>query len=530
MNPIVGDDETAGAEPAPTTAVSEAAPAAAPPRLLIVDDETSILSAIKRVFRSQGYEVLTASSGKEGLALLEQEPVDLIISDMRMPEMDGAEFLGQVFIRWPGTKRILLTGYSDAEATIAAINRGKIWRYIAKPWNDDDLLVTVQQALAHSALMRENARLNELTRLQNEELKTLNAELEQKVADRTAELREANADLHQSFLATVQVFSNLIELREGRLAGHARRVADLARKLAESLGLDGAEQREVLLAGLLHDIGKVGMPDTMLGRAYSALAPADKIEFMRHPAKGQQLLMSVPQLNQVARIIRHHHECMDGSGYPDKIGGLMIPLGARILAVANDYDGLQSGALMLRQHSPKEALEFIVKNRGKRFDPKVVDALVAMMAERVPTQEADLTVTPPELKPGMTLTRDLMHRDGYLLLPKGRVVDAAAITQMLRLQDVETQPIIIHIRRSSATGVLRDRPEPAPPQHLYKEVALRPAHLKEGMMLSRNLRHHEGFLLLASGYYLDAPIIQQLRGIEEATGTPITVYVRMVER
>jgi response regulator RpfG family c-di-GMP phosphodiesterase len=497
-------------------------------RLLVVDDEPSILNAIKRVFRGQGYEVLTATSGKEGLALLEHEAVAAVISDMRMPEMDGAQFLEQVFVRWPDTKRILLTGYADTSATIAAINRGKIWRYVSKPWNDDELIVTVQQALAHRELMHENARLSELTRQQNEELKVLNEGLEQKVAERTAELQAANAALHDSFLATVQMFSNLIELREGRLAGHSRRVADIARQLAERLGLDEGEQRQVLLAGLLHDIGKVGLPDKLLERAFNALTPTDKIEVMRHPAKGQQLLMGVPQLAQAARIIRHHHECMDGSGYPDKIGGLMIPLGARILAVANDYDSLQTGALTLHPHTPREAQEFIAKQRGKRYDPTVVDAFLAMSAQSAPAQGPDLTVTPPELKPGMMLTRDLMHRDGYLLLPKGRVVDAPVIAQLIRLQEIETDPIILHIRRGSGPGVLRERAEPAP--RLYKEVALSPSHLKEGMMLSRNLYHHEGYLLLARGNHFDELIIRQLRDIETASGKPITAYIRIEER
>ena len=522
MSPTTGADETAGASPTAKTAE--------PPRVLAVDDEPSILSAIKRLFRGQGWDVLTATSGKEALALLEQEPVALVVSDMRMPEMDGAQFLEQVFVRWPDTKRILLTGYADAAATIAAINRGKIWRYVAKPWNDDELLVTVQQALAHRDLMHENARLSDLTRQQNEELKALNEGLEQKVAERTAELQTANAALHESFLATVKMFSNLIELREGRLAGHSRRVADIARQLAERLGLDDGEQRQVLLAGLLHDIGKVGLPDKLLERPFNALTPMDKIEVMRHPAKGQQLLMGVPQLAQAARIIRHHHECMDGSGYPDKIAGLMIPLGARILAVANDYDALQTGALTLHPHTPREAQEFIAKQRGRRFDPTVVDAFLAMIAERAPTRETELTVTPPELKPGMTLTRDLMHRDGYLLLAKGRVVDAAVIAQLRLLQDAEAQPITIHIRHASSPGVLRDRSEAEPPPRLYKEVALPPSRLKEGMMLSRNLYHHEGYLLLARGNHLDPQIIAQLREIESASGKSITAHIRMEDR
>ncbi len=150
-------------------------------RVLVVDDEASILSALRRLLRHHKMEVLTADSGQAGLAILEHETVDVVISDMRMPGMSGAEFLEEVFSRWPETKRILLTGYADVASTIAAINRGKIWRYIAKPWNDDELLLTVQQAVGHRSLMQENARLLKLTQDQNEQLKTLNASLEEKV-------------------------------------------------------------------------------------------------------------------------------------------------------------------------------------------------------------------------------------------------------------------------------------------------------------------------------------------------------------
>jgi response regulator RpfG family c-di-GMP phosphodiesterase len=518
MNPKVGAGETA-------PEVIPATPAIAP-RILCVDDEPSILSALKRLFRPDGYTIFTATSGAEGLALLEKEPVDLIISDMRMPEMNGAQFLEKVFERWPDTKRLLLTGYADASSTIAAINQGKIFRYISKPWNDDELIITVRQSLSHRNLMRENARLEKLTREQNAELKVLNASLEEKVAERTAELQAANKELHQSFLATVRMFTTLIEMREGRLAGHSRRTADLARRLAEKLGLEEAQQRDVLLASLLHDIGKIGLPDSLITRPFNALSPKDKTKVMEHPAKGQKLLAGIDQLKQASRIIRHHHELMDGTGYPDQLGGLMIPLGARILSVANDYDALQMGSLALHAHSPKEALEAIIKGRGRRYDPTVVDAFVTMMTETLSPNEPEFLVTPEELRPGMMLTRDLHHQDGHLLLPKGRIIDPAAIAQLRELKETEPYPITLHIRRGTGPATLRDKANEAPPR-LFREVALSPDKLKEGMMLGRHLHHHDGYLLLARGNHLDAAIIQQLREIEKSGGHPLTVYIRM---
>jgi response regulator RpfG family c-di-GMP phosphodiesterase len=509
---------------------------AAPARILCVDDEPSILSALKRVFRPHGYAVFTAVSGKEGLALLENEPIDVVVSDMRMPEMDGAQFLERVFERWPATKRILLTGYADASATIAAINRGKIWRYVAKPWNDDELVLTVQQALAHRQLIDENERLSRLTRQQNEELKELNAGLERKVAERTAQLAEAlksledaHGQLRQSFLATIQLFSGLVELRGGKLAGHSRRVADIARHLAEQMKLPEADQQDVFLAALLHDIGKLGLPDNLLNAPFNALTPQGKAEVMRHPAKGQQLLMAVEQLANAARIIRHHHECLDGSGYPDGLVGLAIPLGARILAVANDYDALQTGALTLHAHTASEAQQFLLKERGHRYDPEVVDAFFAMLAEEEAKRPKELALRVADLRPGMVLTRDLTHRDGYTLLPGGRVLNADVIGRLAALEQAEGLTLAIHVRNEASSGVLRDR-VPEPPPRLWKEVQITSERAKPGMMLSRNLIHKEGYLLLARGSVLDETIVRQLREFERINGESLVLFIRVESR
>ncbi|NTV11343.1 MAG: response regulator, partial [Zoogloea sp.] len=151
--------------------MSLATPAAVAPQegsftVLCVDDEANILSSLRRLFRPHGYRVLTAGSGAEGLEVLAREAVDLVISDMRMPEMDGAQFLAQVRARHPDVVRLLLTGYADMQSTVAAINEGRITRYIAKPWNEDEVLLTVREALERKALERDKARLEELTRRQ----------------------------------------------------------------------------------------------------------------------------------------------------------------------------------------------------------------------------------------------------------------------------------------------------------------------------------------------------------------------------
>lgn len=423
--------------------------------LLFVDDEANILSALKRLFHPSGYRILTAESGKAGLGILEQEKVDLVISDMRMPEMTGAQFLEQVRARWPDTVRILLTGYADITSTIDAINKGRIYRYISKPWEDHDMTLLVRQALERKALEQEKKRLDALTQRQNEELKELNSSLEQKVQDRTAELRRAmdflnlaHEKLKKGFLTSIHVFSNLIELREGALAGHSRRVADLARKIAQRMGLSESETQDVLIAGLLHDIGKFGLPDKLLQKPFGALTPEERAEVVKHPALGQAALMALEQLKEAARLIRSHHERFDGMGYPDGLIGLAIPLGARILALANDYDALQIGTLASKRMSAAEAGSFIEGNRGKRYDPKVVDAFfdaVGVAAPSVRNPRPELAVRPGQLKPGMVLARDILTRDGVLLLSKDFLLDEGLIAQIQNFEKTDGAPLPVFI-------------------------------------------------------------------------------------
>lgn len=401
-----------------------------PWRILCVDDEANILSSLRRLFRSGGYQISVAGGGAEGLKLLETEVFDLVISDMRMPEMDGAQFLSQVFIRYPETVRILLTGYADIASTIEAVNKGQIYRYVSKPWNDKDLLLTVQQALDLKALQREKLRLELLTARQNDELKALNLSLEEKVQARTQELALANEKLKGSFITSVKVFSNLIELRGGNLSGHSRRVADLARKIANQLGMSARDAQDVFLGGLLHDIGKIGLPDQLLVKAVTQMTGDDLGAYRKHSAKGEQSLMALGELRGAAKLIRSHHERFDGAGFPDGLSGLAIPLGARVLALANDYDGLQIGILTPRQLGLEDAARVICEGRGKRYDPQVVDAFLAVIGRRETESKAESVLTADQLKPGMVLARDLLTRDGVLLLAGDYVLDVNLIRQI----------------------------------------------------------------------------------------------------
>lgn len=419
---------------------------AAPWRILCVDDEPNILATLSRLFRKQRYRVSTATGGAEGLRLLEEDVFDLVISDMRMPEMDGAAFLEQVFQRYPDTVRILLTGYADITSTIQAVNRGQIYRYVSKPWDDHELLTAIRQALDVKALQRDKLRLEALTARQNEELRALNLSLEEKVQARTQELALANEKLKASFITSVKVFANLIELRESRLAGHSRRVAELARKIANRMNLPPREAQDIFLASLLHDIGKIGFSDHLLTKAVPQMTGDDLGCYRKHPIKGEQSLMALEELRAAAKIIRAHHERFDGQGFPEGLSGMRIPLGARILAVANDYDGLQIGVVIPRCLNPEDARRVIVEGRGKRYDPQVVEAFMAVLGMPELDRSAELTVSPANLKPGMVLSRDLMTRDGVLLLAADYLLDAGLIRQICDYANTEGVVMNVFIR------------------------------------------------------------------------------------
>lgn len=407
--------------------------------LLCVDDEPNILSSLRRLFRAKGYRVLVAESGNAGLQVLATEAVDLVISDMRMPEMDGAHFLELVRGRWPDTIRILLTGYADVSSIIEAINRGEIYRYIAKPWDDNDMLLVVRDALERKVLENEKLRLEELTQRQNDELKALNASLEEKVRDRTIDLNKANdallganEKLKTSFLTSIKVFSNLIEMRGGHLAGHSRRVADLARKVAVRMGLEGKALQEIFIAGLMIDIGKIAFSDEMLTMPVSSMAGDNLAIFRKFPVRGEQLLMPLEDLRGAAKILRSQLERFDGAGFPDALAADAIPIGARILALASDYDSLQIGTLVQRRFPPDEARVSITQGSGKRYDPGVVNAFNGVLNEvEGGTASREIVLATVKLQPGMVLSRDLISRDGILLLSADHVLDERLIQQIL---------------------------------------------------------------------------------------------------
>ena len=420
--------------------------------ILFVDDEAKILSSLNRLFRPLGYRIFTAESGAEGLEIMARETVDLVISDMRMPEMNGAQFLEIAREKWPDMMRILLTGYAEINATIEAINKGQIYRYISKPWEDNDITLIVKHALQQKTLEREKQRLEELTSRQNDELKELNASLEDRVKARTEEVRQtmgflevANEKLKRGFITSVRVFSNLIEMRNPGESGHSRRVAELARTLAQNMGMGAAEVQDTFIAGLLLNVGKIGLPDRLLGKPFHSLSVDERTELIKYPVKGEMALMALEQLHGAAKLIRSHRERFDGIGYPDRLFGLNIPLGARILAIVEDYDMALTGTAFIKPLKLAEALLLIQDDKGNRYDPTVVDAFLQEVGKvHLAIDDAsELKLTSGKVNPGMRLARDLIARNGEMLLSKESVLNEQIITQIRGFERMDGHPLTL---------------------------------------------------------------------------------------
>ncbi|WLI91361.1 response regulator [Massilia sp. R2A-15] len=415
--------------------------------VLCVDDEPHILSALRRLFRTQGYEVVSADSGRAGLEVLASRQVDLIISDMRMPEMDGVAFLEQARQHTPDTMRVLLTGHADVSQILDAVNRGEIYRYITKPWDDHEMTLVVRHALERQNLERDRRRLEALSVQQNEQLRELNQSLEAKVASRTAELVGSNDKLKRNFLTSIQVFSSLIELRGENLAGHSRRVADLARRIALRMGLDARETQQIFIAGLLHNIGKIGFSDSMLDLPVPRMNGELLGLYRSYPARGEQLLMPLEDLRDAATLVRAHQERFDGEGFPDRLAGLDIPIGARILALASDYDNLQIGTLSERQLRPDQAAKIVIESSGKRYDPAVVAAFGEVTTGKNPVEALRDTGLPvAKLKPGMRTTRDLVTKEGSLLLSADHVLTERMIRQIGDFERTSGSTFLVYVK------------------------------------------------------------------------------------
>ena len=346
--------------------------------VLCVDDEPGILSALKRNLRSSDVAVITATSGAQALEFMAELPIDLVISDMRMPGMDGAQLLERVCRDWPDTVRILLTGYSDTAATILAVNRGRIFRYLQKPWDEQELTETVREGLELRRRLKDEARLLSMSVAQGEQLRQLNDELQQLQEQHAADRRNSDSDRQRRYLQSVKVLTNLLEVRCTGLFQHGRRVAAFARDIARSMELPSEVVLDVFVAGLLHDVSLIGLSDELLGQLDGKGISVEDGVYRDHPSLSARALAAMEDMLPVAGLVEAHHERFDGNGFPLGSAGTDIPIGARILAFADAFDDLAHGRSGIAPCEHGALAECLMAKRGTHFDPDVVDAWIQL--------------------------------------------------------------------------------------------------------------------------------------------------------
>ncbi len=428
------------------------------PKILFVDDEENILKSLKRLFIDEEIEVFTANSGGAGLDIIKKNEISVVISDQKMPEMNGVEFLARAKEISPDSIRIILTGYADINAAMDAINKGGAYRYITKPWDDTDIILLIKDSIEKYRLIKENKDLTELTKKQNEELKKWNTQLEIMVQEQTIDiqkqnkkLQELNEHLEKNFKQSIEVFSGLIEMRDKTISNHSKNVASIAIQNAKAMALSDHDVNNIFVAALLHDIGKIGIPDSILAKREEEWNEFERNEYILHPIRGQVAIASLEGFQEIGLLIRHHHENVDGTGFPDGLKRTAIPLGSRIISMADAVDRIANGNPLAKNNYQK-ALNEIELYLDKKYDRHIFHYLEYIISEKINEISAqdfssELEVHPSKLVPGMIISRDIRSGSGILILAQGIILDKKIINAIQRYYEIDPPESGIFITR-----------------------------------------------------------------------------------
>ena len=330
--------------------------------ILLVDDEVNNLQLLRRTLRHD-YNILTASNGKEALEIVEGkgDEIALIVSDQKMPEMEGTEFLKRVAGEYPDIVKILLTGHLDVDAIVDSINDCHLYQYIVKPFDPEELKMTIDSGIRKFDL----------------------------VNNKTVILK----DLRELFYKTIKLIASALDAKDPYTHGHSLRVTMYSLILAKNLNLDDTTLEEIETAGLLHDIGKIGIPQKILCKPDKLTD--EEYELMKsHPARAEKMLMSIKKLTVVSNWLRCHHERWDGKGYPYGLKGEEIPISGRIIALADTYDAMTSTRSYRKALSHETAIEEIKRCAGTQFDPVLADLFVKCSEEIKAAKEDPETYYP----------------------------------------------------------------------------------------------------------------------------------------
>ncbi|HEX9628725.1 MAG TPA: HD domain-containing phosphohydrolase [Pyrinomonadaceae bacterium] len=334
-------------------------------RILVVDDESEITAILSDLFTGQ-YYCMTAGSAEEALERLLVSEYELVISDITMPGMSGLDMIPQVKSMAPNTVVVMISGMQTVESAIGALRLGA-FDYVMKPFDLRQVEAVVKRALEHQELIVAKQRYE--------------GHLEELVEQRTAELDDALNSLEDAYRSTLRALTAALETRDLETHGHSERVVTYSLRLGREYGLDNQRIKALEFGSLLHDIGKIGVPDSIL-RKPAKLTDQEWVRMREHPAHGQQILRGIHFLEGAARVVAQHHEKWDGSGYPLGLHGEDIDLCARIFSVADAFDAMTSDRVYRKGKSYEAAAQELDVWAGRQFDPKVVEAF-----HRVPKRD-----------------------------------------------------------------------------------------------------------------------------------------------
>ena len=324
-------------------------------RLMVVDDDDGVRRVVAAILEDEGYEVVTASEAAEALSILSDSAVALVVSDLKMPGQDGLWLLRQIRPRYEETEVILLTGYGEVDSAVEALKDGAA-DYLRKPVRVNELSAAVVKALDRRRLQREN--------------RAYQTHLEDMVRAKTKELGEA-------YDRTLEALVTALDARECETGNHSQRVVRVTLAICDGMGITGEERNNIARGALLHDIGKIGVPDHVLLKP-GKLTEDEWVEMRKHPDIGARILQGIDFLSSAAEIVQAHQERYDGKGYPLGLAGEDIPIGARIFAVADALDAIVSDRPYRRGQSFEHARKEIREGAGTQFDPRVVEAFLRL--------------------------------------------------------------------------------------------------------------------------------------------------------
>ena len=331
------------------------------PRVLVVDDDESVRSVLRRVLASEGYDALEAADGEIALDLLRREgAVDLLLTDIHMPNRDGISLLQEVSEGFPDTAVVMLSGDEDLHTAVDCLTAGAR-DYLTKPVLIEEVRARLRKVLEQRRVMLEVRRFRE--------------RYQQDLRQQVAELSNRN---QQMFLEQVQMAVTMLEAKDPYTRGHSQRVASYAVTVGERLGFDDDLLHEVRLGGELHDIGKIGTRDAVLNKP-AALTAEEFSEIRRHTTDGERMLgLLRADHPEVLNMVRWHHERMDGSGFPDGLMGDRIPMSARLIAVVDAFDAMTSTRTYRRKQAAEDACRELERCRGTQFDDAIVSAFLTV--------------------------------------------------------------------------------------------------------------------------------------------------------